>query len=181
MVVIVSFLCLFTSGCISRKCVKYDRQATGSVDTCVSNCLYQIGLALMDEAGDRNHFVWSFSYLKEAQTEPGIFSCCNTTNPSTASGSVDKWTDYILIGNTPVDWIPQAPIVISPPENHGGKYGYVLYPGLTISRFPADTVRALIREPWCLATNESSDVVEFYKTSVHVQVPDRFRSIYTNR
>ncbi len=91
--------------------------------------------------------------------------------------SVEEWTDYIYIGNA-WEGIPRAVLVISPPQNHGGKYGYAVCVDGYITRLTEIQIRALVDEPWGLDTNASVSNINYLKKQIFVNVPKKWRRYY---
>lgn len=107
------------------------------------------------------------------------FVCPGTGTRPGSFSNVDEWTDFIYVGNN-IDSRPDVPMIISPPENHDGQYGYVVMPIEGIIRLPSIQVRALINEPWLVATNETEDNLNAIKREISVNVPPKFRPYYPN-
>jgi hypothetical protein len=97
--------------------------------------------------------------------------------------NVEEWSDYIFIGGGMEGGMCDVALLICPPENHGGKYGHVIW-GCGWGRdlpvtLPADRIRALIREPWSRSIGiRGSGFDEFVKPELRVRIPERFRSAY---
>ena len=157
--------------------------ANGSdlTSACMSNNLTQIYLTLrrgnilptsLNELGapvNSNLF---------ASVDTNLFVCPTTGHRPGHITDIEKWTDYIYIGNPFADALVGVPLIISPPENHDGKLGFVLFSDGVVSRLPSEEVRLLIRNPFCLATNESLGNIAAAKTRTAVSLPDRLRSYY---
>ena len=101
-----------------------------------------------------------------------VFVCPATGNKPHLGLFIERWTDYIYFANE--RFVPNpVPILICPPENHGNRFGHVLWQDGQRTRLPADKVRALIEDLSSVATNARlNDVI--------VLVPERLRNIYTN-
>ena len=110
--------------------------------------------------------------------KPELFVCPATGHKPGAIKSVSEWSDYIYVGKM-ADYMIGAALVICPPENHGGKYGYVLFNGVLSSRLPADQVRRLITNPFCMVTNLSEGLIKHSVTNVVIQIPDRLKPYYS--
>lgn len=63
---------------------------------------------------------WGIPFSKE------IFLCPGSGNQAGALTNIDEWTDFIYIGGISAG-IYHSAQVISPPENHGGRFGYVFW------------------------------------------------------
>jgi hypothetical protein len=182
--------------CLLAGCKQYSSSPYGRVsatDEAVSNNLACILHDLQGGNGEDGHFPARFSELLEIDAvlreqshgassldlNSNYFVCPGTgTKPGNIT-NVDDWTDFISIGNSK-DFDPAVPVVISPPENHKGKFGYVVTPGQGIFQLPADKVRALVKEPWLLCKDGRGRDVESVKRDIVVNVPPRLRPYYTN-
>jgi hypothetical protein len=135
----------------------------------------------------RGGFPPSLSVLTDAA--PSLFLCPSSGREPGAVTNVDEWTDYIYVPNAE-DWMRvDLAVLICPPENHGGKYGHVVFGGGQMRRLPAAQAKALIKEPWCMPTPARKSIsirsyegeipfAEYARTNITVHVPDRFRQIY---
>jgi hypothetical protein len=123
--------------------------------------------------------------------QPGFFVCPSSGRTPGSMTNVELWTDYIYLSGTHMDdtMLLDVATLICPPENHGGKFGHVVWGGGWIQRLPADKIRALIKEPWCMPTDgrrsisiygPSGDIpyTEYIRTNTTLHVPQRFRSTY---
>jgi hypothetical protein len=166
---------------------------TTPTDITVSNNLRSILLNLYCTVNDGGHYPESLSamtkYDIKIKTESNktsvldlnsnYFVCPDTGTHAGTMTNVDDWTDYIYVGNS-IDSIPSVALIISPPENHHGKYGYVVTPDRGIMRLPPSEVRALVIEPWLLATNETAAHIDDVKRYIKVNVPLKLQPYYTN-
>ncbi len=112
---------------------------------------------------------------------PSYFVCpCSGHTPGLMT-NVEAWTDYIYLSGTHMDSTALLDVatLICPPENHGGQFGHVLWGGGWMERLPADKIRALIKEPWCMPTRARGKIgSEYLRTNTTLHVPERFRNIY---
>jgi len=153
-------------------------------DTCSTNML-AIYFELLDwtlPSGDL--FPPSLASLTDC-TNNALFVCPTTGHVPGAMSNVENWTDYIYVSGGDEGTMCDVALLISPPENHGGKYGYALWGCDYVSQLPADQVRALIKEPWCLPAEACGRLSvrgqgweEFVKPKLKVHIPARFASIY---
>ena len=73
------------------------------------------------------------------------------------------------------------PLLISPPENHGGHYGYVVWNySSKAAQLPATRIRALVITPWCMETNATELQLQMLKEEIVVRVPDHLCKFYPN-
>src|SRR5689334_13284122 len=91
------------------------------------------------------------SSLINQNPNPAIFVCPATGHAAGRMASVEDWTDYIYVAG-PYDFMADVAVLICPPENHGGKYGHILWGSGVIEELPPDRIKALIKEPWCMPT-----------------------------
>jgi hypothetical protein len=159
-------------------------------DPCAANMM-QIWREMMswEDSRGRDRFPSSLSVLTDVS--PSLFVCPSSGHQPGAITNVDQWTDYIYVPDAQ-DWMRlDLAILIDPPENHKGKYGYVLFGGGWVEQLLTSEVRALIREPWCkptpgrksigiyLGPNGSEIPFAVYaKTNVTVRIPERWRATY---
>ncbi|EEF62440.1 hypothetical protein [Pedosphaera parvula] len=147
-----------------------------STENVVSNNLRQIMFDLRDTMGDSDHFPHSFSGIT-VPVDTNLFVCPGTGSRAGSLASIEERTDYIYAGNN-TEQVPRAALIISPPENYDGKYGYVVCTGGEFFHLPPDQVRKLVEEPWLLATNTPAEIIDYMKQRVNVVVPKRFKASY---
>jgi hypothetical protein len=127
-------------------------------------------------AGDS--FPKSLAELRpDLATNLSLFVCESTGSRPGTLPEIEEWTDYIYIGNMP-PVIPGAAMLISPPENHSGEAGYVLFAGCTVSRLSPSDVRRLIKDPLCMATNSPPNNVAYVRQLLQIRIPKRLRPYY---
>jgi hypothetical protein len=103
--------------------------------------------------------------------KPGVFVCPDTGHRTGSINSISSWTDYIYVGGLHDEFVLGVPLVISPPENHGEKYGYVIWTDGVVARLPAEQIRKLIADPFCMDTFNGQDDVEAERRRMVVQIP----------
>jgi hypothetical protein len=128
-----------------------------------------------------------------AQTNPANYFVCPCSGHAPGSvTNVEDWTDYIYLSGTHMDstMLLDVATLICPPENHDGQFGHVVWGGGWIERLPADKIRALIKEPWCMPTpgrgsisisdghGGNIPIPEYLRTNTTLHVPERFRKVY---
>ncbi|MCX6925456.1 MAG: hypothetical protein NT154_19945 [Verrucomicrobia bacterium] len=142
-----------------------------------------------DWEGEGDQFPASLSVLTDAPVS--LFVCPNSGRQPGAITDVDAWTDYIYVPSTH-DWMRlDLAVLVCPPENHGGKYGHVIFGDGWGERLPAAQVRALIKERWCRPTPGRRSIgiylgpngteipfVDYARTNVTVSIPQRFQAVY---
>jgi len=150
-------------------------QVPGTVETAHLREIYHLLHGYM-LAGDS--FPGSFADLRpEYVKDPTIFlSTASNIVPGTLA-TIEEWTDFIYIGGMSLG-TPMAALVISPPENHQGKYGYVLFDGGKISRLSAAETRALILDPLHEETISPVTNVALIRQVMTVRVPKKLRQYY---
>ncbi len=163
-------------GCCSRNAMK----AKPPEDANIAN-LHELDVTLRMAEGERPNFLNSFEEVARIMPpetmRPEIFVSPDTGHRPGSLNSVKSWTDYIYVGGVD-DYATGVALVISPPENHGGKWGYVIWVSGVISRLPAEKIRQLIADPFCMDTNTPADNLAFSKRLVTIQVPARFSRQY---
>src|SRR6266498_2203496 len=152
-----------------------------STDTYTSNSLAQIHLALRRA----DSFPRSLTELGDpvnaklfTPLDPGLFVCPGTGSKPGLMGEIEEWTDYIYIGGLTDNALQNAAQIISPPENHNGKCGYVLFVDGSVWRLPPEQVRRLIKNPFSMAAKEPADVVAYENKRITVNVPKRLKLYY---
>jgi hypothetical protein len=163
-------------GCVKK--VEFSTSKPSEVIV-ISNQLKQISLELRKEMGDRDHLPFSFAELDSPSVNSNLFLYAISGKSPGKMKDVEDWTDFIYIGNCAED-VPDAALIISPPENHGGKTGHLLTVDGTFMTLPAGLVRQVIQEPWILATNTPQQNIEHLKGEIIVRVPRRFSDLYSN-
>jgi hypothetical protein len=118
-------------------------------------------------------FPSTLQQLVTPKTPLSVFVCPATGHKPGPSTNIEQWTDYIYFASQK-QLLMNIPLVICPPENHGGKFGHVLWQHIGRDRLPPDQIRALIENPWNMAANDPLDDV------LVVRVPQRLQRIYTN-
>ena len=172
-IVIVLGLLLLVVGCSKDSFPRSDT----SRETAFSNQLRQVYFQLRGEVGDGDHFPSNFVELGSSQLNGALFVCPETGNQPGTMDKIEDWSDFVYIGNN-TEEIPDAPLIISPPENHDGKYGFVVFVDGVVSQLPAPQVRNLVKEPWLLITNTPEANIAYMKKRVTVFVPKKFKSLY---
>jgi hypothetical protein len=161
-------------GCSSRS-----SSARHSADLCVSNLLdvYWIIRWSMHDGID---YPPTLASLARETDRTNLFVCPGTGHKAGNMRNVEDWTDYIYVGNERDTQDPNVALVISPPENHGDKFGIVLWHGGNASVMTPAETRQLIDAPWCMATNAPQDQIDYLKSVIDVRIPERLRSLYPN-
>ena len=151
-----------------------------SVDSVVTNNLKQIWWLLYDAIGDRDVFPKSLAELNNTNVNANLFICPGRGSKAASMRSIEQWTDYIYVGSV---WpgVPRTALIISPPENHGGGYGYVFYADSCMAQLPAATIHALVKEPWIMDTNASASNIDYLKKRISIRVPRRLLQHYPAR
>lgn len=166
---------LLISGCSSSSLSRANAEV--EMDAAVSNQLKQIWAELRGEMGESDHFAKSLVDLRLPARKRKLFVSPETGSRPGDQNSIEKWTDFIYVGNCSEE-VPRAALVISPPENHHGEYGFILCVDGEIFKLPAEQVRMSIATPWLLATNTPQGNLDSLKGRITVFVPDRLRSAY---
>ena len=161
------------AGC-SHDRVKKDNTAD---TTSISNQLRQVYFKLRAAMDDGDRFPASFSQLKYAKLDGQLFVCPGSGSRAGTMDTIESWSDFIYVGNDS-EGVPELPLLISPPENHRGEYGYIIFVDGRISKTPPEVAARLVREPWFLATNSPPANVEYEKNRISVFVPRKFQSEY---
>jgi hypothetical protein len=112
-------LILAISGCARLAGPQYPASAD-SGSACRTN-MVQIALALHTSSSGGN-FPSKLSEL-EASVDPSLFVCHGTGSKPGEMSKIEDWTDFVYIGNL-MEGVLNVALVISPPENHGMRYGY---------------------------------------------------------
>jgi len=127
------------------------------------------------------NFPPSLNELARLTTNASLFICPSTREKPADMPNVEQWSDFIYVANLPdLATDKRLPVLISPPENHGGKYGYVVWLTGEVVRLPSSDIRKLIAEPWHLATDAPPREADQWKNKAQVRLPARFRKLYPN-
>ena len=140
---------------------------------------------------DGDSFPPSLASLADTNA-PGYFVCPCSGHAAGSMTNVEDWTDYIYLSGRHMDntMLLDVATLICPPENHGGQFGHVVWGGGWVERLPAEKIRALIKEPWCMPTQGRASTsisgsggraipfTEYLRTNTTLHVPQRFRSMY---
>jgi hypothetical protein len=165
------FLCIFLVTACSDTSTSVPRD---SQDGCVKN-MRALSILIVLGAGNGDTYPANLGSLVTTNTT--IFVCPNSSHPPGVMTNVDNWTDYVYVsGRESGMW--DVALLICPPENHRGRYGHVIWGDRSGSRLPADKVRALIREPWCMPRTRGVGFDEFVRPTIKIHVPSRFHSLY---
>jgi hypothetical protein len=70
---------------------------------------------------------------------------------------------------------PKLPLFICPPENHEGKFGFVVWLTGQPERLSPAEITRLISQPWCFATNATIEEIDRVKNKATVQIPPRLQ------
>jgi hypothetical protein len=102
----------------------------------VSNQMKRVYFELRDALGDGDHFPVSFAEMKSRSVNRHLFILPGSGSKIGNMESVEDWTDFIYVGNN-TELVPDVALIISPPENHGGEYGYVVEVDGVFVKLPA--------------------------------------------
>jgi hypothetical protein len=148
-------------------------------DLCLSN-LTSVWEGCQRWMGDSAIYPSNLSVLAQPIiTNSAVFVCPATGHKPGSVTNVDQWTDYIYFASAP-ELYDQIPVLICPPENHGGKFGHVIWQGRHTDRLTPAQISGLIREPWNMQAPLSSMALARYQESIVIRIPERVRGIYTN-
>jgi hypothetical protein len=153
-----------------------------ATDALTSNNLAHVYLVLREAVGNGAYFPKGFDELRSS-VNSNLFVCPAGGAKPGPMREAGQWTDYIYIGNLTEGALMHVALVISPPENHEGNYGYVLFTDGVVSRFSADQVRQLIMDPFKMATTRESPSntpqnIAYDKERVIVRVPQKLKQCY---
>ena len=166
------FCCILLMGCSS-----HSAPASAAGDSCTTN-MTAVYWALHDWIGDRDRFPPTLTSVVSA-TNSAIFVSPSTGHIPGAVTNIEAWTDYIYVGNGMEGCMCDVALLISPPENHGGSFGYVVWGCGEVVKLPADQIRSLIKQPWCMPTKaRCGGFDEFAKPQIQIHIPDRFHLLY---
>lgn len=157
-------------------------------DACSTNMM-QLAVWLRIAMGEGYRYPTTLASLAVCTNYPNfsntLLVCPTTGHVPGAISNVEDWTDYVYVGNGDDGGMCDVALLISPPENHGGKFGYVLWGCGNVTQLDASHVRALIKAPWCLPARAREDTFvredgfdKFVKPTIKVRIPARFAGIY---
>jgi hypothetical protein len=113
-------------------------------------------------------------------TNAYLFVCPGTAHQAGQATAVNFWTDYIYFGKQIEDPRFRIPMIICPPENHGGRRGVVVWRDGSTERISQGAVKSLTQVPWALAKEVPTVLVLENRAAIEVCVPPRLLPIYSN-
>lgn len=174
---IVGLMSLLVSNCAQKQEVAKSEPADESV---LTNRLWQIWEALHDANVEANRYPTNLRHLRTNSFDPMWFICPGTGSQPGNLDRPDEWGDFIYVGGV-WDGVPLTALLISPPENHDEKCGYVVLVAGSIRRLSPAETRQVIREPWLLSTNATPDNITYLKEKLSINVPRRLQRYYPER
>jgi hypothetical protein len=104
--------------------------------------------------------------------------CPSRGRSAGALTNIEDWTDFIYVGNIFEGSDDRVAMIICPPENHGGKFGHVVWRTGFVERLPPSNVKSLIKSPWVMATNADEAEISFLKRQVKIRIPKPLMAYY---
>jgi len=145
---------------------------------CAEN-LHAIALLLRESIPVAPDYPSTLVKLAPFTTNHNLFVCPSTDHRAGSMTNVDEWSDYIYVANLPeVANDANVALLICAPENHGGKYGNVLYLTGEVEELAAPDAKRLVASPWCFATNAPPDETDFLERRTVVIVPKGLKTLY---
>src|SRR6266705_1566176 len=136
------FAVLFLIGCASRP---HSDNPEGTI--CAQN-LHKLGVELRAAIPVAPEYPGSLADLATVTTNRSLFTCPNTRRPGGDLKIVEDWSNYIYVANLPDLFSDtHVALLICPPENHSGNYGYVLWLDGVAQKLSAPDIRNLIATP----------------------------------
>ena len=180
---ILLLLAFLTGALIACSRSPHSSSGEGMTEVTINNLtitnLKQIYILLRLATGEGDTFPISLGELAKDSVNSNLFVCPGTGHDAGSMRTVEEWTDYIYVGSQPELCVADAALVISPPENYGGKYGIVLFAAGYISKLSADQVRLLVEKPWLLASNAPRADLDQLKKTINVRVPKWLQPYYS--
>lgn len=106
-----------------------------------------------------------------------LFNC--DTNRVGSVSNLLTWADFIYFGN--ISEGSGLPLIISPGENHGGKFAYVVNSYGSLEKVDPDYAARLILQPWLATGNFTENHINRLKKDINLQIPDKFKALYGPR
>lgn len=123
-----------------------------------------------------NRFPKEFEAVAQSVPDRSIFlATCDTMRVGSVSNLLE-WTDFIYFGGVAEG--SGVPLIISPGENHGGRFAYVVYNDGNLAKVNPDYAARLILQPWVASGNFTERNIKFFKERINVQIPDKFKARY---
>jgi hypothetical protein len=141
-------------------------------DACKQN-LRELRLLVEESLLGDSHYPKKLNDISTTNT--WLFVCPETGHKPGALTNLDEWGDYIYVGNIPYLGAPNAGMILCPPENHGGKYGYVAYVLGNVEKENSEQIRKLIQNLFLKEQNKNATVVNVKSL---VEVPRRYEQLY---
>lgn len=167
------------SGCRDRQKITASASLAQVGDNLCASNMMAVWWLLRQWQGDGIDFPRDLSAVVST-TNSAYFLCPGVAREPGPIAAVNDWTDFIYVGGmSSTD--PQVAILLSPPEDHGGNFGIVVWEGGYVSRVTPQEFEKLLKAPWCMATRAQEEgIIGQLKKEVTVQVPRRFRQQYPN-
>jgi hypothetical protein len=143
---------------------------------CVSNMI-KLCLLLKTWTLDRERYPPNLSYVAN-KTNLDLFVCPGIGSRPGKPKDVSEWTDFLYVGGGVEDAETRIPLLLSPPEDHEGQFGLVVWSGGGWSRVAPARFRAVVEAPWSIQYSPADPSVKFIKEDITVHVPKRFRQLY---
>jgi hypothetical protein len=143
----------------------------------ITNQLVQLWSTIHDLSVEQNRFPLKLADLRSTSLSTDLLVCPGTGSRPGSLASVEEWSDFIYIGGA-WDGVPDCALIISPPENHGDEYGYIVCVDGHFFRLPPNSVRRTIQEPWRLDDDASPANIDYLKQCLWLRVPKRLQQYY---
>jgi len=118
----------------------------------------------------------TFEAVAHSVPDRSIFlATCDTSRVGSASNLLE-WTDFIYFGNVAEG--SGVPLIISPGDNHGGRFAYVVYNDGSLAKVNPDYAARLILQPWVATGNFTESNIKFFKERINLQIPGKFKARY---
>ena len=148
-----------------------------AADRATTNNLYQIWQELFALRSTSPWTPETLAALNESSVDRNLFVAASSGSRPGLMKDVEDWTDYIYVGGIDIG-IDQTVQLVSPPENHRGKFGFVIYVNGVSQLLTPEEIRLRLKAPWMDDHYANSNTVETIKQRMVLRVPKKLESAY---
>jgi hypothetical protein len=136
---------------------------------------------LREFIGSGDTFPKSLGELSGIATNSTLFVCPATSRKPGEMTNVNEWTDYIYLGNLPEIFSIDVPVLICPPENHGGKVAIACFIDGRIRHISKEEIAAYLEKKPEMEVTVKGGTKMVPITDVTINVPVRYQTVYLRK
>ena len=148
-----------------------------AADRATTNNLYQIWQELFALRSTSPWTPETWADLNKPSVNSNLFVVPGSGTRPGLMKDVEDWTDFIHVGAID-DLVPRTVEVVSPPENHHGKFGFIIYHDGGMKCLPPEEIHLLLKAPWLHADYADDSTTEGIKQRMVLRVPKKLESAY---